>query len=40
MNLKQLYERMKTIKERNMRISAAKQQLENTYDKKEKEEKR
>jgi len=40
MNLKQLYERMKTIKERNMRISAAKKQLENTYDKKEKEEKR
>ena len=40
MNLKQLYERMKTIKERNMRISSAKKQLENTYDKKEKEEKR
>jgi len=40
MNLKQLYERMKTIKERNMRISAAKKQLENTYDKKEKKEKR
>ncbi|SVB80856.1 uncharacterized protein METZ01_LOCUS233710, partial [marine metagenome] len=40
MNLKQLYERMKTIKERNMRISAAKKQLENTHDKKEKEEKR
>ena len=40
MNLIQLYERMKTIKERNMRISAAKKQLENTYDKKEKEEKR
>ena len=40
MNLKQLYERMKTIKERNTRISAAKKQLENTHDKKEKEEKR
>jgi len=40
MNLKQLYERMKTIKERNTRISAAKKQLENIHDKKEKEEKR